>query len=192
MVLSQGWAYDERDGNRRPFSSTEVVAMTRKSAPRKLSVAQPVFRDLTREESESVLLCNHVGRMAFSFRDMVDIRPIHYVFDESWLFGRTSPGDKLIKLQHHQWVAFEVDEISGPFDWKSVVAHGAFRPIEDGGTKSDVALYARAIRAVKTLTPDALTETDPVPFRTEIFGISIDSVTGRTCSTIETAPSTMR
>jgi Predicted flavin-nucleotide-binding protein len=157
--------------------------MTRKSAPRKLAVAQPVFRDLTQEESESVLLCNHVGRMAFSFHDVVDIRPIHYVFDEHWLFGRTSPGDKLITLQHHQWVAFEVDEISGPFDWKSVVAHGTFRRIEDGGNETDIALYARAVRAVKALAPDALTQTDRVPFRTEIFGISLDSVTGRSCST---------
>ncbi len=157
--------------------------MTRKSVPRKTPAAQPVFRDLSQEESESVLLCNHVGRMAFSFHDIVDIRPVHYVFDERWLFGRTSHGDKLITLEHHQWVAFEVDEVSGPFDWKSVVAHGTFRRIEDGGTQSDVALYARAVRAVKLLSPDALTETDRVPFRTEIFGISLDSVSGRACST---------
>jgi Predicted flavin-nucleotide-binding protein len=157
--------------------------MTRKSAPRKLAAAQPVFRDLSQEESESVLLLNHVGRMAFSFHDIVDIRPIHYVFDDRWLFGRTSPGDKLITLQHHQWIAFEVDEISGPFDWKSVVARGTFRRIEDGGTESDMALYARALRAVKALAPDALTDADRVPFRTEIFGISLDSITGRSCST---------
>jgi nitroimidazol reductase NimA-like FMN-containing flavoprotein (pyridoxamine 5'-phosphate oxidase superfamily) len=157
--------------------------MNRKSARRTLSVDPPLFRDLSREETETVLARNHVGRIAFSFHDVVDIRPIHYVWGEGWLFGRTSPGDKLVTLQHHQWIAFEVDEISGPFDWTSVIAHGAFHLLEPGGIEVDAQLYERAVRAVKTLIPDALTKTDRTPFRTEIFGVSIDSLTGRSCST---------
>jgi nitroimidazol reductase NimA-like FMN-containing flavoprotein (pyridoxamine 5'-phosphate oxidase superfamily) len=157
--------------------------MTRKGPARKVRALAPVFRDLTREESESVLTCNHVGRLAFSFRDVVDIRPLHYVFDDRWLFGRTSPGDKLTTLQHHQWVAFEVDEIAGPFDWKSVVAHGTFYSLEPGGSEVDQKLYERGLEAVKSLSPAALTPDDPTPFRTELFGISLDTVTGRSCST---------
>lgn len=157
--------------------------MNRKSAPRKLSVDSPLFLDLSREETETVLARNHVGRMAFSFHDVVDIRPIHYTFDEGWLFGRTSPGDKLITLEHHQWIAFEVDEVSGPFDWKSVIAHGTFHLLEPGGTDAEARLYERAVRTVKAFAPEALTEADRTPFRTEIFGISIDSLTGRSSST---------
>jgi nitroimidazol reductase NimA-like FMN-containing flavoprotein (pyridoxamine 5'-phosphate oxidase superfamily) len=161
----------------------EEWLMARKSSSRKKSVIAPVFRDLTKEESDSVLACNHVGRIAFSFKDIVDIRPIHYVFDDTWLFGRTSPGDKLVTLQHHQWVAFEVDEVSGPFDWKSVVAHGTFYQLESTGTEADLRLFDRALEAVKTLSPDIFTENDPVPFRTTLFGISLNTVTGRCCST---------
>lgn len=157
--------------------------VTRKTAARKVPVIAPVFRDLTREESESVLACNHVGRMAFSFHDRVDIRPINYVFDETWLFGRTSPGDKLITLQHHQWVAFEVDEVTGPFDWKSVVLHGTFHRLDQAGSEVDVRLFDRGINSIRKLAPETLTEGDPVPFRTEMFGISIDTMTGRSCST---------
>lgn len=153
--------------------------MTRKTRARKT----PVFRDLTKEESESVLACNHVGRMAFSFRDAVDIRPIHYVFDETWLFGRTSPGDKLVTLQHHQWVAFEVDEVTGPFDWKSVVAHGTFYRLEPSGAEADIKLFERGLRALEKLSPEIFSDTDPTPFRTELFGISLDSITGRSSST---------
>jgi uncharacterized protein len=155
---------------------------TRKSKARK-AVPAPVFRDLSKEESESVLALNHVGRMAYSFRDAVDIRPVHYIFDESWLFGRTSLGDKLVTLQHHQWVAFEVDEIDGPFDWKSVVAHGTFYTLEPGGPEHDTRLFERALAAVKKLAPEALTDADPVPFRTELFGIRIDTISGRCSST---------
>jgi nitroimidazol reductase NimA-like FMN-containing flavoprotein (pyridoxamine 5'-phosphate oxidase superfamily) len=161
----------------------EDTLMTRKTRTQKKPVIAPVFRDLTREESESVLAMNHVGRMAYSFRDAVDIRPIHYVFDDPWLFGRTSPGDKLITLQHHQWVAFEVDEISGPFDWKSVVAHGTFYRLEPDGAEADVRLFGRALEAIQKLSPEMFTDTDPVPFRTELFGISLDSISGRLSST---------
>lgn len=156
---------------------------TRKTRKRKTPVIAPVFRDLTREESESVLACNHIGRMAYAFRDVVDIRPIHYVFDETWLFGRTSPGDKLVTLQHHQWVAFEVDEINGPFDWKSVVAHGTFYRLEPEGAEADIKLYERGLAAIRTLSQDIFTESDPVPFRTELFGISLNSISGRLSST---------
>jgi nitroimidazol reductase NimA-like FMN-containing flavoprotein (pyridoxamine 5'-phosphate oxidase superfamily) len=161
----------------------EETLMTRKTRTRKKPVIAPVFRDLTREESESVLAMSHVGRMAYSFHDKVDIRPINYVFDDPWLFGRTSPGDKLITLQHHQWIAFEIDEISGPFDWKSVVAHGTFYRLEPTGAESDVKLFERALAAIQKLSPEMFTEDDPVPFRTELFGIALDSISGRSCST---------
>lgn len=87
---------------------------------------RPVFRELGREESEQLLLRNHVGRIAFAFHDRVDIEPIHYVFHGGWIYGRTSPGTKLTTIAHNRWVAFEVDEVQGLFDWRSVVVKGAF------------------------------------------------------------------
>ena len=144
---------------------------------------EPDFRDLSRKESDALLSRNHVGRIAFSFHDSVDIRPIHYVFAKKWLFGRTSPGDKLVTLRHNQWIAFEVDEVTGPLDWKSVVVRGTFYPLSPEGSVHDVRLYEAGIKAIRKFAPDALTDRDPLGFRTEVFGISVDSVTGRSCST---------
>ena len=143
----------------------------------------PTFRDLTREESETLLARNHVGRIAFSFHDSVDIRPIHYVMDDGWLYGRTSPGDKLVTLRHNQWMVFEVDEVKGPLDWKSVVVRGTFYLLRNEGSVHDVRLHEKGLAAIRTLAPDALTDRDQLDFRTEVFGISIDSITGRSCST---------
>lgn len=157
--------------------------MKRESAGVSTSDAVPVFRDLSRKEMDLLLTRNHVGRIAFSFRDAVDIRPIHYVASRGWLFGRTSPGDKLITLRHNRWVAFEIDEVSGPFDWRSIVAHGTFYRLDPSGSKTDVMLYRRGLRLLRKLAPQTLTRRDPVPFRTELFGIALDSVTGRACST---------
>jgi uncharacterized protein len=147
--------------------------------------ASPTFRDLSSAESEALLERNNVGRVAFSFHDSVDIRPIHYVYEGGWLFGRTSSGDKLVSLRHNQWVAFEVDEIDGPLDWQSVLVRGSFYRLQPEGNVHDVRLYDRAVAAVRALSPDAFTDRDPLAFRTEVFGVSIDSMSGRSCSTRE-------
>ena len=146
-------------------------------------VAIPEFRDLSKSETEALIRRNHVGRLAFAFRNSVDIRPIHYAWRKGWLFGRTSPGDKLITLRHNQWVAFEVDEISGPLDWSSAVVRGTFYRLAPEGTVHDLRLYRRAVRAVREINPQALKKDDPLAFRSEFFGITIDSATGRSSST---------
>ena len=143
----------------------------------------PVFRDLSREESDKLLSAHRVGRIAYSFHDSVDIRPIHYSYREGWLFGRTSEGDKLMTLRHNQWVAFEVDEISGPLDWESVIVRGTFYNLRDEGSVYDVQLYQRGVDAIRSVSSAAFTDADPLAFRTEVFGISIDSLTGKSCST---------
>jgi nitroimidazol reductase NimA-like FMN-containing flavoprotein (pyridoxamine 5'-phosphate oxidase superfamily) len=145
--------------------------------------AQPVFRELSERDARRILKANHIGRMAFSFQDRVDIRPVHYVSAAGWIFGRTSPGEKLVTLQHNRWVAFEVDEVTGPFDWVSVIAKGTFYQLAPEGSAHDIALYKRALGHLRKLMPDALKPADPVSFRTEVFGIFIDSLTGRSCST---------
>src|SRR6185503_6863167 len=144
---------------------------------------EPHFRDLTTDEMVAVLNRHEVGRLAYSFHDSVDIRPIHYVYDEKWLFGRTSPGDKLITLKHNQWIVFEVDEIEGPLDWVSVIARGSFYETHPEGSDAQVKFYKRAVSRIKKLNPKAFTKNDPTKFRTEVFAISIDSLSGRACST---------
>lgn len=145
-------------------------------------ISRPDIREMRPAQVKAMLRRHNVGRIAFSFHDSVDIRPIHYVYSDGWLFGRTSPSDKLVTLRHNQWVAFEVDEVSGPFDWASVIVRGTFHRLALEGSVYDRLLYDRAVRRIRKLAPGALTDDDPVPFRTEVFGISIDQATGRICS----------
>jgi nitroimidazol reductase NimA-like FMN-containing flavoprotein (pyridoxamine 5'-phosphate oxidase superfamily) len=53
------------------------------------------IRELEPDEIQALLLRNHVGRIAFSLHDRVDIRPIHYAYADNWLYGRTSPATSL-------------------------------------------------------------------------------------------------
>ena len=142
---------------------------------------RPVLGELDRETAEAILRRNHVGRLAFTFRDRVDIEPIHYIYAHEWLYGRTSAGTKLTTLHHHPWVAFEVDEIHAPFDWTSVVVKGSFHRLDDDEDASPRTRLARdhALELLRALTPRALAPGDPTPWRHVLFRISVDHVTGR-------------
>lgn len=137
------------------------------------------FTELTHEEIEAVLKRNKVGRLAFAFHDRVDIQPIHYVYERGWLFGRTSDGDKLATLRHNQWIAFEVDEVGGVFDWRSVVVHGSFWLAREHGTPHSEEVFQRAVALLGTIVPGTLTDNDPVAFRQVVFRIAVTDMRGR-------------
>lgn len=119
---------------------------------------------------------NHVGRIAFSLHDRVDVEPIHYVFTDPWIYGRTSQGAKLLSLAHNQWCAFETDEVHGLFDWSSVVVKGQFTPRGSTFARWD---YDRALAALRRLIPSTFTDDDPAPHRDIVFGIHASEISGR-------------
>lgn len=132
----------------------------------------PLFDELSGEDCERLLDRTHVGRLAFSLHDVVDVVPLGYHFEKGWIYGRTSPGGKLETLDRNRRVAFEVDEVSGPFEWKSVIVHGSFYlldPASDAATKEKL----------ERIFPNAFSGTDPVSFRNLFFGISIEEMSGR-------------
>ena len=141
----------------------------------------PIFFDLSQRESRALLKRHHAGRLAFSFKDRVDIEPIGYVLSGEWIYGRTSRGNKLVQLKHSPWVAFEVDEIEGPFDWRSVVVRGTVYFLNPGGQEHPD--FKKALRLFRRFDPRIMREGDPVPERTIFFRIHLDSITGRAAST---------
>lgn len=150
--------------------------------------AEARITELTRGEIETILSRNHVGRLAFSLQDRVDIRPIHYVYRNSSIYGCTSKGSKIEAIAHNRWVAFEVDEVQATFDWRSVVVRGGFHVMSatgssvpdpsDRGVREDFE-YVQAVTALRTFLPEAMSGSDPTPFRHIVFRISLDEATGR-------------
>jgi uncharacterized protein len=140
----------------------------------------PVIRTLDRGECDAILARNHIGRVAFALHDRVDIAPLHYVFLDGWLYGRTSHGAKLGIIPHNHWVAFEVDEVAGLLDWRSVIVRGGWYSY-DAAPPAEQAAWDRGIAALQELLPGTLTPNDPVPFRTVVFRIHTAEITGREC-----------
>jgi nitroimidazol reductase NimA-like FMN-containing flavoprotein (pyridoxamine 5'-phosphate oxidase superfamily) len=139
----------------------------------------PAFRELDRAEIVALLARNHVGRIAYTFHDRVGLEPIGYVFSDDGIYCRTSPGTKLETLRHHPWVAFEVDEVEGPYDWRSVVARGTVHLLSVDGTTFERQRYARALELLHRLEPETFEDADPAPFRNTVLRIHIDELTGR-------------
>ncbi len=142
------------------------------------TITKPTFGRLTPEESHALLARNHVGRIAFSLHDRVDIEPINYVAEGKWIFGRTSEGTKLAMLRHNPWCAFDVDEVRGLFDWSSIVVKGTFSILDPKA--STLHTYQRANSLLWNLVPDTFSAGDPVPRRNVIFGIFAHEIGGRT------------
>ena len=128
---------------------------------------------------EAILARNNVGRIAFALQDRVSVLPVHYVYESGWIYGRTAAGGKLRELLRNRRIAFEVDEHSQLFEWRSVVVRGPLYLIEPGTLPSDRRTYAKAVSLIRRLLPTALTESDPVPFRDQLFRIRAVEISGR-------------
>jgi uncharacterized protein len=146
--------------------------------------ARPAFRPLSSEEVVHLLQRNHVGRIGYAREGQVDLVPIHYVYADGWLYGRTAPGSKTQAIGELWWpVAFEVDEVSGPFDWRSVVVHGGMYLLRADGPFWEQEEREKAVGLLRRFVPETLTPRDPTPDRTVFFRIAVQEATGREART---------
>ena len=141
--------------------------------------ARPSFSKLSEPKARALLLRNHVGRLCFIRDGQPDVTPVHYVSDGKWIFIRSAPGAKMEAFAHHPYVAFEVDETSDTFDWRSVVARGTIYVLPGNGTRTEKKELDRAIRALRSFAPESFTEYDPTPARRIVYGVHVDELTGR-------------
>jgi len=141
----------------------------------------PEIRPLAPGECVEVIARNRVARIAYAFERRVDILPVHYVHDGAWLYGRTSVGSKLEHWAHSHWVAVEVDEVRGLFDWVSVVAHGSVHLLRADAHDAEAAAWEHAVGVLRRLLPATGTAFDPVPERVVVFRIHVDELSGREC-----------
>jgi uncharacterized protein len=142
-------------------------------------IGRPVFYELPRDEALQLLSQHRIGRLAFTFRDRVDIEPISYLYQDGWIYARTSPGTKLEVVRHNPWVAFEIDEIEGRYDWRSVVVHGTIYFLDASGGDRERDSFQAALEVMRRADEELLTPDDPTPHRSALFRIHADQIIGR-------------
>ncbi len=137
------------------------------------------FRSLTADECQALLRAHHVGRLAYAYKQRVDIEPLHYVADGEWLYLRTGRGTKVTMLEHQPWVAMEVDDIRGLFEWTSVVVHGSVQRLDPDDGPDAASRWQHALDAFRRLIPEAFSARDPTPTRDVMLRVHMSHVEGR-------------
>lgn len=145
-----------------------------------MTVSTPTFRTLDDIECTALLAAHHVGRIAFGYYGRVDIEPIHYVWSNGEIYGRTRDGTKLRAIVANRQVAFEIDEVGAMFDWRSVVVKGTLVVLEaDEAADGE---WQRAVTHLRRIIPGAFTADDPTPERSIVFRIHAEQLTGRSAA----------
>jgi nitroimidazol reductase NimA-like FMN-containing flavoprotein (pyridoxamine 5'-phosphate oxidase superfamily) len=142
-------------------------------------VRAPRVRHLDRRQIEFLLARNHLGRLVYVAQERVEVRPVHYVYAQGSVFGRTSGIERVFTARTPPEVAFEIDEADSLFRWRSVIVRGPFSILHERGSSGDEISYRAALDAIRSLIPGAFTERDPTPERGEIFRIVPREITGR-------------
>jgi nitroimidazol reductase NimA-like FMN-containing flavoprotein (pyridoxamine 5'-phosphate oxidase superfamily) len=142
----------------------------------------PRIRALSVLQSRFILTRNHVGRLAFVSDGRLELLPIHYVFANGSIIGRTSTSVGGTSWAGNSEVVFEVDEPDRLFEWRSVIVRGVLRKLAPPLVSEDRPAYWSAVSAFQALVPDAFTERDPTPFRRALFTIDPSEITGREAS----------
>ena len=139
----------------------------------------PRILEMKRRDAEVVLARNNIGRCAFLGDGRVELVPVHYVFQNGVIIGRTALGSKYATWLTRSAIVFEVDESSGLFDWSSVIVRGNLTLLHPRGSEAERLAFEDGVRAFRALVPDAFTERDPTPQRSIVFAVAPQEITGR-------------
>lgn len=121
-----------------------------------------------------MLVRNSVGSIAFARGGRVEIIPIHYVYLNGWIHGRTaSPSD----LPSNASVAFQVDEHRGSDHWRTVVVPGRLDLVDS--VEQPRGLYRRVASFVRDLVRRTPLEAAPVLLRDLSFAVRPIQISGR-------------
>jgi nitroimidazol reductase NimA-like FMN-containing flavoprotein (pyridoxamine 5'-phosphate oxidase superfamily) len=136
-------------------------------------------RELDRKAIDALLSKHHVGFMAIAFHDHVTIQLVNYVYADDWIYARMERGPDLTAVRHHHWVAFEVSEVSGVYDWRTVSITGSVQLLTDGPAAQAAEQYQAAVARLRSAVPAVFTDKDPMPQRVQLFRLHVDEASGR-------------
>ena len=95
-----------------------------------------VIREMSREECLQVLEVDRLARLACASNNQPYVVPVYLAYHrepdgESCLYGFTTEGQKTEWMRANPLVCVEVDEVTNPDQWVSVVVFGRYEELPD-------------------------------------------------------------
>jgi uncharacterized protein len=85
---------------------------------------------------QDVLRTATIGRIGCRDGDSVYVVPISFVYEDGCAYGHSAEGRKLTLMRAAPDVCFEVEDVRGLSDWRSVVARGRFEELHGADARA--------------------------------------------------------
>ena len=89
------------------------------------------IQEMTKAECLTTLARTRLGRLACAHENQPYIVPIYFVFEKSYLYGFTTPGQKVEWMRSNPLVCVELDEIVNDTEWMSIIIFGSYKELPE-------------------------------------------------------------
>lgn len=87
--------------------------------------------ELKSSEIERLLRSQQIGRLGVYGEGRVYVFPINFGYDGTHVYFHSHEGLKVRLMRSQPEVCLEVEEITSPADWRTVMVHGAYEELTD-------------------------------------------------------------
>jgi nitroimidazol reductase NimA-like FMN-containing flavoprotein (pyridoxamine 5'-phosphate oxidase superfamily) len=136
-----------------------------------------LIHELSREESLAALAGAGFGRLACAHDGQPYVVPVYFAFHESapgppYLYGFTTPGQKVRWMRANPLVCVEWDEVGAYNQWVSVLAFGRYEELPDSSGGGPGRQHARPpMRATSSLAAPPSDESEEGQERQRAFNL---------------------
>jgi hypothetical protein len=87
------------------------------------------IEELTRKASLDFLAGSHLGRLACANQSQPYVTPFYFAYHSPWIYSFSTVGQKIEWLRANPLACIEVDKITSPQEWTSVVVFGRYEEL---------------------------------------------------------------
>lgn len=80
-----------------------------------------LIHEMTKSECQRILACTRLGRLACARENQPYVVPIYFVYEEPYVYGFTSVGQKVEWMRSNPLVCVEVDDVKSFDQWTSIL-----------------------------------------------------------------------
>lgn len=104
-----------------------------------------MLADLNEDGIDNLLSNELLGRIGCSAYGITYIVPVHYAYEEPFIYAQSAEGLKVRFMRQNPEVCFEVDHLENFFNWRSAICWGTFEEIT-GDSEKQLAMQKIAAR----------------------------------------------